>query len=283
MSNHFQTQIGFGTSNLGCILEPEQWNKDLNAVRYAIDIGYKVIDTAEMYGDGKTETLVGQAIQESGKRDSLHLVSKVLPKNALTVQDVITACERSIKKMKCDYIDTYLLHWRDGHFVKRSLGSKGPMPLEPVVEAMLTLKDKGLIKDYGVSNFKKDSLAEWKMIENKMGAKSSYVTDQIRYSIIFRDAETELIPWLNENNVTIMAHSPLVNGYIFKNKLFIDIAQRYGYLPAQLAIAWTIRKPGIISIPKSSDPTRIKQNLDSQKITLNDEILSELDKKFPIV
>jgi diketogulonate reductase-like aldo/keto reductase len=272
MSNHFNTQIGFGTSNLGNSLEPAQWNKDLAAMRYAIDVGYTVFDTAEMYGDGKTETMLGQALVDSGKRDSLHIVSKVLPKNALTKEDVLAACERSIKKMKCDYIDTYLLHWREG-----------PMPLEPVVEAMLTLKDKGLIKDYGVSNFKKYSLAEWKMIENKMGAKSSYVTDQIRYSISVRDAETELIPWLNENNVTIMAHSPLVNGHIFKNKLFIDIAQRYGYLPAQLAIAWTIRKPGIISIPRSSDPTRIKRNLDSQKLTLNNEILSELDKKFPIV
>ena len=94
MSNHFNTQIGFGTSNLGNSLEPAQWNKDLSAMRYAIDVGYTVFDTAEMYGDGKTETMLGQALVDSGKRDSLHIVSKVLPKNALTKEDVFAACER---------------------------------------------------------------------------------------------------------------------------------------------------------------------------------------------
>ncbi len=271
MSNHFNTQIGFGTSNLGNSLEPAQWNKDLAAMRYAIDVGYTVFDTAEMYGDGKTETMLGQALVDSGKRDSLHIVSKVLPKNALTKEDVFAACERSIKKLKCGYIDTYLLHWREG-----------TMPLEPAIEAMLELQSKGFIKSYGVSNFKKYSLNEWKMIEKKLGASSSYATNQIRYSVLEREVETDVIPWLKENNVTIMAHSPLKNGYIFKDKLFIDIAQRYGYLPAQLAIAWTMRDPSVISIPRSSDPVRIKRNFDSQKLTLNNEILSELDKKFPI-
>lgn len=270
MNNHFNTQIGFGTAGLGESLEPARWNRHLAAVRHAIDVGYKVIDTAEMYGDGKTETLIGQAIQDSGKRDELHLVSKVLPKNALTVKDVIASCERSIKKMKCDYIDTYLLHWREG-----------AMPLEPVIDAFLELKSRGLIHAYGVSNFKNYSLNEWKMIEKKMGATSSCVTDQIRYSVAEREVENEVIPWLLENNVTIMAHSPLKNGFIFKEQSFVDIAQRYGYLPAQLAIAWTMRNPAVISIPRSADPVRIQRNFDSHKLTLNDEILSELDKKFP--
>ena len=271
MSNHFNTQIGFGTAGLGDALEPARWNRHLAAIRHAIDIGYKVIDTAEMYGDGKTETMIGQAIRDSGKRDQLHLVSKVLPKNALTVKDVIASCERSIAKMKCDYIDTYLLHWREGN-----------MPLEPAIEAMLELKGRGLIKSYGVSNFKNYSLNEWKMIEKKMGANSSIATNQIRYSILERELEKDVIPWLKENNVTIMAHSPLKNGHIFKDKLFIDIAQRYGYLPAQLAIAWTMLNPLAISIPRSADPDRIKKNFDAHKLTLNEEIVSELDKKFPL-
>ena len=271
MSNYFNTQIGFGTAGLGESLEPEKWNRHLAAVRCAIDVGYRVIDTAEMYGDGKTETLIGQAIQDSGKRDELHLVSKVLPKNALTVNDVITSCKRSIAKMKCDYIDTYLLHWREG-----------PMPIKPTIEAMLELKQQGLIKSYGVSNFSKYSLEEWQMIERQLGAESTISTHQIRYAVTHRGHEKEIIPWNNNHNMTTMAWSPLGNGAIFKDRQFIDIAQRYGYLPSQLAIAWTIRNPNFISIPKSTDPVRIKKNFDAQKLVLNNEIDSELDKKFPI-
>lgn len=271
MSNHFNTQIGFGTSGLGDSLEPEKWNRHLAAIRHAIDVGYKVIDTAEMYGDCKTEILIGQALQASGKRDSLHIVSKVLPKNATTVEDVISACQGSIRRMGCDYIDTYLLHWREG-----------PMPIKPAIEAMLELKQRGLIKSYGVSNFSKFSLNEWQAIEKELGAESTIATHQLRYSIARREHEKEAIPWNDNHNVTTMAWGPLGNGSMFKEKLFIDIAQRYGYLPAQLAIAWTIRNPNFISIPKSADPDRIKKNFDSQKLTLNDEIISELDKKFPI-
>jgi len=271
MSNHFNTQIGFGTSCIGESIEPEKWNRHLAAVRHAIDVGYRVIDTAERYGDGKTETLIGQALVDSGKRDQLHLVSKVLPKNALTVNDVVASCERSIAKMKCGYIDTYLLHWREG-----------AMPITPAIEAMLELKQRGLIKNYGVSNFRKFSLEEWQMIEKQLGAESTISTHQLRYAVSYREHEKESIPWNNNHNITTMAWGPLDNSAIFKDQMFVDIAQRYGYLPGQLAIAWTIRNPNFISIPKSVDPDRIKKNFDSQKLTLNDEILSELDKKFPI-
>ena len=271
MSNHFNTQIGFGTSGIGESIEPTKWNRHLAAVRHAIDLGYRVFDTAEMYGEGKTETLIGQALADSGKRDELHLVSKVLPKNALTVDDVVASCEQSIAKMKCGYIDTYLLHWREG-----------AMPIEPAIEAMLELKQRGLIKSYGVSNFSKHSLEEWQKIEHQLGAGSTISTHQIRYAVTHRPHEKEIIPWNNNHHVTTMAWGPLGNSAIFKDQLFVDIAQRYGYIPAQLAIAWTIRNPNFISIPKSTDPDRIKKNFDSQKLTLNDEIISELDKKFPI-
>jgi diketogulonate reductase-like aldo/keto reductase len=224
-----------------------------------------------MYGEGKTETLIGQALVDSGKRDQLHLVSKVLPENALTVNDVIASCERSIAKMKCGYIDTYLLHWREG-----------AMPIKPAIEAMLELKQRGLIKNYGVSNFRKFSLEEWQMIEKQLGVESTISTHQLRYAVSYREHEKEIIPWTNNHNITTMAWGPLGNSAIFKDRLFVDIAQRYGYLPGQLAIAWTIRNPNFISIPRSVDPDRIKKNFDSQKLTLNDEILSELDKKFPI-
>jgi diketogulonate reductase-like aldo/keto reductase len=271
MSNHFNTQIGFGTSGLGDSLEPEKWKRHLAAMQHAIEVGYKVFDTAEMYGDGKTELLLGQALKATGKRDSLHIVSKVLPKNATTVDDVIKACQASIRRMGCDYIDTYLLHWREG-----------PMSINPAIEAMLELKQKGLIKSYGVSNFRKFSLEEWQMIERQLGVDSTISTHQLRYAVTYREHEKEVVPWNNNHNITTMAWGPLGKGAIFKDRLFVDIAQRYGYLPAQLAIAWTIKNPNFISIPKATDLNRIEKNLASQKLTLNDEILSELEKKFPI-
>lgn len=271
MSNHFNTQIGFGTSGLGDSLEPEKWKRHLTAMQHAIEVGYKVFDTAEMYGDGKTELMLGQALKATGKRDSVHIVSKVLPKNATTVDDVIKACQSSITRMRCEYIDTYLLHWREG-----------PMPIEPAIEAMLELKSRGLIKSYGVSNFSKFSLEEWQKIERQLGAESTIATHQIRYAVTFRNHEKETISWNNNHNITTMAWGPLGNSSIFKDRLFVDIAQRYGYLPAQLAIAWTIRNPNFISIPRSADPSRIEKNFASQKLTLNEEIVSELEKKFPI-
>jgi diketogulonate reductase-like aldo/keto reductase len=238
----------------------------------AIDVGYKMFDTAEMYGDGKTETMLGQALSKTNKRAELHIVSKVLPKNATTKENVIAACDKSIKRMGCDYIDTYLLHWREGE----------AMPLQPVVEAFADLKQRGLIKNYGVSNFPKRWIVEWKEIEKQLGIESSVVTNQVRYHLEHRDAEKYYMDWQHQQNITTMAFSPLGNGSIFKNKGFVDVAQRYGYLPAQLAIAWTIRDPMVTAIPKSSKIDRIKKNFDAQKIELSSEILAELEKKFPL-
>ncbi len=272
MSNHFNTQIGFGTSNIGNSLEPEQWNRDMKAVRHAIEVGYKVIDTAEMYGDGKTEILIGKVLEETRNRDQLHIVSKVLPKNALTVQGVIDACHRSIRRMNCDYINTYLLHWREG-----------PMPLEQVVDAMLELKSKGLIKHYGVSNFKTNGLNTWSAIEKSRGVEPGIATHQIRYALTFREPEKEVLPWNNQHNITTMAWGPLGKGSIFKEHAFTDIAQRYGYIPSQLALAWTMLNPMVIAIPKSSDPLRIERNFKSQFTRLHDEIVGELNRKFPLL
>jgi diketogulonate reductase-like aldo/keto reductase len=271
MSNHFNTQIGFGTSGLGDSNDTDKWNKDLSAIRHAIDVGYQVIDTAEMYGAGKTETLIGQALDASGKRDNLHIVSKVLPKNALTVQDIISACERSIKRMNCGYIDTYLLHWREG-----------PMPLEQVVDGMLELKSRGLIKNYGISNFNKNGLETWTRIEKSLGVEPGIATHQIRYALTFRGPEKEIIPLNESQGVTTMAWGPLGKGLIFGNHTFVDIAQRYGYVPSQLALAWVMRNPTIIAIPKSVDPLRIEKNFTAQYTKLHDEIVGELNRKFPI-
>lgn len=272
MTNHFNTQIGFGTSGLGNLTYPAKWESDLKAVCHAIDVGYKVIDTAEQYGLGKTETLVGQALKITGKRDSLHVVSKVLPANATSVDNIIKACESSISRMGCGYIDTYLLHWRDGL-----------QSLEHVVEAMLELQARKLIKNYGVSNFDQMSLIEWKDVETQMGTASSFVTNQIYYSMTKRTNENSTMPWQQDNNISTMAFSPLDKGAIFKNNVVVEIAQRYGYRPEQLAIAWTIRRPNVISIPMSSKIDRITSNYESQHLRLGAELLSELDKKFPIL
>jgi diketogulonate reductase-like aldo/keto reductase len=278
MSNYFNTQIGLGTSGFADSLDVTTWQEQKKAMHYAFDIGYKVVDTAEMYGGGgkttaggRAERMIGEVITERKNRDSLHIVSKVLPVNA-TKEGTVASCISSIIRLKCDYIDTYLLHWREGE----------TMPLQPVVEAFADLKQRGLIKNYGVSNFPKRWIVEWKEIEKQLGIESSIVTNQVRYHLEHRDPEKYYMDWQHQEGITTMAFSPLGNGSILKNKGFIDVAQRYGYLPAQLAIAWSIRNPMVLAIPKSANADRLKRNFEAQKIELSPEILLELEKKFPL-
>jgi diketogulonate reductase-like aldo/keto reductase len=275
MSNHFNTQIGFGTSWLADSDEPLRWSVGKSAMHHALAVGYKVFDTAEMYGGGNAETMIGQVLAESGKRDQLHIVSKVLPKNATTKDSVIASCKASIQRMNCGHIDTYLLHWRE----------PDNLPLQPVIEAFLELQSQGLIKKYGVSNFNSQrSLKEWTECESEFGTTQHIIANQVHYSLSKRAPETDLAEIHNKLNITMMAYSPLSNGRndILKNNAFLLLAEKYNYSPTQLALAWTIRNPGVITIPRSSRHKHIEDNLMSMSLQLNKEILNELDQLFPL-
>lgn len=273
--NYFNTQMGFGTANLGNSRDPDLWRSDKSAMRYAIDIGYKVFDTAEMYGDGKSETMLGEALRESGKRDQVHIVTKVLPDNATTYEGIIKACQDSIKRLDCDFIDTYLLHWR----------RPDDLDLQPIIEAFLYLKSSGLIKNYGVSNFRKRWIEEWQTIENRLKVPSTIVTNQVHYSVNHRDVEKYYMDWQAENNITTMAYSPLNNerNQLLTNPQYQKIAQEHGYDLAQLAIAWCIRRPDVTVIPMSSKPTNILNNFRAASIKLTPDVLLALGKEFPII
>lgn len=275
MSSHFNTQIGFGTSGLAEITAPFLWSLGKSAMHHALEIGYKVFDTAEMYGNGRAETMIGEVLAESKKRDQLHIVSKVLPKNATTKESIIASCKSSIQRMNCDYIDTYLLHWREPN----------GLPLQPIIEAFLELQQLGLIKKYGVSNFNSQrSLKEWAHNESQLGTTEHVVANQVHYSLSKRAPETHLVELHKELNITMMAYSPLTNGRnnILTNGDFIGLAEKHSYNPAQLALAWTTRNPGIIAIPRSNKHKHIEDNLSSAKLQLNSEILNELDRLFPL-
>ena len=266
MSNHFNAQIGFGTATLAA--DRHRWASDKQALHHAIAVGYKVFDTAEMYSNGQTEIMLGEVLKESNCRDQLHIVSKVLPVNSLTKQSIIARCQASIARMKCDYIDTYLLHWR----------SPDNLPLLHIIEAFVELQQMGLIKKYGVSNFGKGWMAEWQAIEKQLGA-DAFVANQCHYSVTQRKPENYLT-WMQENNLTFMAFSPLSNNrnQLLNNPQYLSIAHEHGYTPAGLALAWTIRTPNVIAIPRSIQHKHIEDNLMATNLQLSKEVLDQLDQ-----
>ena len=274
MKNHFNAKMGFGTSNLAPNMRTEEWRRGKDALHYAIEIGYTVLDTAEQYGDGKSELIIGEVLSENKNRDTLHIVSKVLPKNALTVDSIINACVNSIRRMNCDYIDTYLLHWRDPK----------ELAFEPIIEAFVKLKDQNLIKNYGVSNFNKRYLIEWQQTEKALGVIDSVVTNQTHYSISERDPERYYLDWQREHNITTMAYSPLNDkrNNLLNNPAYISIADRHGYDPTQLALAWIIQRDDVITIPTSRNLHHIESNFQSQFITLSAEVLQDIDTEFKL-
>ena len=274
MENYFDTQIAFGTAYVAISPDLQMWISDKAALHRAIEVGYKVFDAAEMYGitgrDGRSEKMLGEVLKESGKRDQLHIVSKVLPFNATDKKTIVSCCQNSIKRLQCDYIDTYMLHWRQ------------PQNLElgHVVEAFHELQTAGLIKKFGVSNFDIESMEEWKTFEEELGA-DSFVTNQIHYSLATKTSERYL-DWHRDNNITIMSYSPLNNNRnnILSNRNYLNIAQQHGYEPAQLALAWVMKRPEVIAITSSTNNKRIENNFLATQIKLTPEVISDLNKLF---
>ncbi len=252
--------FGQGTWHLGENRESRE--EEIATLRLGIELGATLIDTAEMYGEGKAEELIGVAIER--RRDEVFLVSKVYPHNA-TRRGAIAACERSLKRLRTDRLDLYLLHWR------------GTVPLEETMEAFMALREAGKIRHYGVSNL---DLADMQELWDIPGGREVQ-TDQVLYNLTRRGIEWDLLPWLRERRIPVMAYSPIEHGRLVNHQGLVRVARRYGMTPAQIALAWLLRNDDIIVIPKCADRRRLKENLGALPIALNAEQLAELDRLFP--
>ena len=251
--------LGLGTWRMG--ESARQRAGELDALRYGLDLGYPMIDTAEMYGDGGAEEIVGEAIAGRGVRP--FIVSKVYPHNASRA-GTIAACERSLKRMRIDRIDLYLLHWRGG------------ARLEETFEAFHRLRTAGKIGDFGVSNFDLDDMEDATRLDRGLNA-----SNQVLYCLSRRGPEFDLLPWMRERSIPLMAYSPLDQGGLLRTAALKKIAGDIGCTPAQLAIAWLLAQPGVVTIPKSSTRDRVKENLGALDVTLTPQLLAELDRAFP--
>lgn len=251
--------LGLGTWYMG---EGRASRKqEVEALRFGIEYGARLIDSAEMYGEGEAEKIIAQAMQ--GYRDKVYLVSKFYPHHARK-NDVIKACERSLKRLNTDHLDLYLLHWM------------GSVPFAETLEALYLLQEQGKIADYGVSNLDIDEFTAFCQAD----VKGECATNQVLYNLAQREPEWAVLPFCQQRNISLMAYCPLDQGYLTQDALLEDIAMRYDATPAQISLAWLLAK-GVVAIPKSSQIARVKENLDAAAICLTEEDLSLLDTRFP--
>lgn len=252
--------LGLGTWRMG--ERAGQRAQEVKALRHGIDLGLTLIDTAEMYGEGGAEEVVGEAI--AGRGDGLFLVSKVYPHNA-SRQGAIAACERSLTRLGVETIDLYLLHWR------------GSVPLVETVEAFAQLKSDGKIAAWGVSNFDASDMVELWALDGG----DACATNQVLYHLGERGIEWELIPRCREHRTPIMAYSPLGQGEVLQEPAVEDIAEKHGVAPATVALAWVLRQEGMIAIPKAANLEHVKANAAALGLALDPADLEALDTAFP--
>jgi len=257
--------IGQGTWYMGEKAERRQ--QEVAALQEGLECGLTVIDTAEMYADGGAEKIVGEALQ--GRRDRAWLVSKFYPWHA-GADDAIEACERSLKRLRTDYLDLYLLHWR------------GNIPLEETIGAMEKLQQQGKIRRWGVSNFDLDDMQE---LWQEQGG-SACAANQVLYHLASRGIEFDLLPACEARHLPVMAYCPLAQAGRLRHDLMSHpelhaMAQQQGISVAQLLLAWVIRRPGVMAIPKASSIKHVQENAAALTITLNDEQLTMMDRLFP--
>lgn len=252
--------LGQGT---WCMAEKRQSRQsEIAALRCGLDLGMTLIDTAEMYTDGASEELVGEAI--AGRRDEVFLISKVLPQNA-SRRGTVNACERSLKRLGTDYLDLYLLHWR------------GSVPLAETLDALQALKREGKIRHWGVSNFDLDDMRE--LLTLPGGAEAA--VNQVLYNLTRRGIEYDLLPWCRKHGVAVMAYSPIEQGRLLDDPVLRQIASRHGATLAQVALTWVLRMEGVIAIPKAGKVVHVEENRDALELVLTREDLAELDHAFP--
>lgn len=260
--------LGLGTWRMG--EEPGSRKAEVAAVRTAIAMGYRLIDTAEMYGEGGAEEVVGQAIAEAlragdVKREELFVVSKVYPHNA-SRKGTPAACARSLARLGLDRIDLYLLHWRGEH------------PLDQTCEAMRRLVDDGRIGRWGVSNFDTDDMDELAAV---CGEPLDCAANQVYYSMSERGPEFSLLPWQRERGMPLMAYSPIDQGALAGDAALKKMAERLGVTAAQLALAWVVAQPGVVAIPKAVREAHLRDNLAAAELRLSAEDLAEIDRLHP--
>jgi diketogulonate reductase-like aldo/keto reductase len=241
--------------------QPGRRASEIAALRGGIELGLTLIDTAEMYADGESERLVGEAI--AGMRDRVFLVSKAYPQNASRSR-LPRACEDSLKRLGTDRLDLYLLHWR------------GSVPLAETVEAMETLVASGKIARWGVSNLDTDDMEE---LEAAGGA--ACATDQILYNLKRRGPELNLLPWLERHAMPVMAYSPIEQGSLPGHSALRSIASRKEVTPAQVALAWLLRDNRVIAIPKAGSVAHVRENRAVADLVLDEDDIAALDAAFP--
>lgn len=257
--------LGLGTWYLGD--DAGRRAREIAALRTGIEKGMTLIDTAEMYGGGRSERLVGEAIKGT-ERGRLFIVSKVLPNNAGR-RGIFRSCEESLQRLGTDYLDLYLLHWR------------GSVPLAETVECMEKLERDGMIRGWGVSNFDTDDMEELRRVKGGDGC----LVNQVLYHAASRGIEYSLLPQMRERGVALMAYCPLAQGGslrrgLFRSRALNDIAARRGATVAQILLAWTIRGGNVIAIPRSSSPEHTAENAGADAIELTAEELAAIDREF---
>jgi diketogulonate reductase-like aldo/keto reductase len=254
--------LGQGTWRMG--ENTRAHNDEVAALRLGIELGMTLIDTAEMYGEGGAEEVVADAME--GQRDRVFVVTKVYPHNASRTE-LPKACERSLKRLRIDAIDLYLLHWRETN-----------TRLEETVETFEKLRATGKIKRWGVSNFDVDDMENLWSIENG----TNCAADQVLYNLENREIESGLLQWNRNNKIPIMAYSPVGHGRgLLENATVRKIAKHHDGTTSQIALAWVLRQPGAIAIPKASGEKHVRDNARSIDVKLTKENLADLDREFP--
>lgn len=251
--------LGMGTWNMG--EQRAARAEEIACLRRGIELGMSVIDTAEMYGEGAAERLVGEAI--AGQREQVFLVSKFYPQNAGR-RGVPAACERSLSRLKSEYIDLYLLHWR------------GNVPFAETVEALEDLKQSGKIRQWGVSNL---DLADMTELFATPGG-NQVATNQVLYNLSRRGVEWDLLPWCAQNNIPVMAYSPVEQGRLLRHKALSTFAAELGVPSAQLALAWVLARENTLAIPKAARLAHVEDNFAASSLKLDQEILDKLNQIF---
>jgi diketogulonate reductase-like aldo/keto reductase len=249
--------LGIGTWKM----EYDDRASAIAAIRRAIELGMTHVDTAELYGSGRVETLVGEALV--GFRDRVFLVSKVLPGNA-SYEGTLRACEQSLKRLRTDHLDCYLLHWREDK------------PIGDTFRAFEKLREQGKIRAWGVSNFDHDDLAE------AVGLVGDGVIacNQVAYHLGNRTIEHHVIPWCEQHGVAVVAYSPFGSGLFRSTRQLDAIAKRTGATPRQLALAFLTRRPSVLAIPKSSNATHVEEL--AHTVELDAATIAEIDALFPL-
>ncbi len=257
--------LGLGTWRMG--EDRAAHGTELAALRHALELGYRVFDTAEMYADGGAESLLGEALagplRGALPRRELFIVSKVYPHHG-SARGVVAACERSLRRLRLEQIDLYLLHWR------------GSVPLHETVQGFQALQRRGLIRHWGVSNF---DLADMRELMAMPGG-SDCSANQVWYSLTRRGVEFDLLPWQRQRQMPLMAYSPIDQGALAGHAPLAALAARRGLCAAQLALAWALAQAGVMAIPKSSQAPHLQHNWQAAALRLSPEELAELDRLF---